>query len=307
MSGSPIFVTDLDKSAIDLDLNLKIYTGSVLKIHEKEFPEIIEKEKTDLRSEKMMRYEGNGAAPELRGEGLAPDTTSMREGYVETCRQRTYAHDMPITWEARKYAVKNARIVSQMAEYQARSVILRYEFSGVDPINNGTSVAFLGGDGASYFSASHKWKSNPSATWSNLFTASALSMTSIENNLITIGQATMEHDIPAMLMVKKIHIGTANIFRLPKILQTQQEPDSANNTKNIVATLGLKQNINHYLADTNAYTYDTQQKTRVMLESHGVEISSDMETRPRVLLQRAICAFGTMFHDSVGSYHNQGA
>lgn len=303
---TPITSTSLNKSVVDLDANIRIMTGSVLKLHEKEFPDIIKRESSDLRSEKMMRYEGNGAAPE-KTEGGKPTDTRLVEGYVEQSVQKTYAHDMPITWEARKYAMSNTRIVNQMGEYQARSGLLRYEQTSVGVINNGTSTSFTGGDGAAYFSASHNWRTSPTVAWSNLLQPATMSLTAVESNLITVEEATIENGIPGALKVQQIDTGTSNVFKLPKILETQQEPDNANNTKNIVSTLGIKQNFNHYLTDKNAYTYDTQVNTRTLYETQSITLKSWMDDKTEDLMERVLCAIGTMFHDTVGSYHNQGA
>jgi len=304
--SAPIFSTDLTKSVIELDRNLKIKTGSVLQIFDKEYPQIIDKQTTDLRTDKMMRYEGNGAAPE-KTEGDSAALTSLRESHVDQGTQTTYAHDMPITWEVRMFAVKNAKIVNQMGEYQGRSGILRYEFTSAAVINNGTSTSFLGGDGKPYFAADHFFKVNPGVTYSNLLSAAALSKTSLQNDLIVIAQAKMENDIPGMLKAMKVHIGTENIFAIAEILKSTLDPETANNTYNAIQDVGLVKNLNHYFTDTNSYVIDTQVKTRTLLEAAAPQISSYIDPKNRNLVEQLILSIGTVFHDYIGSYFNAGS
>ena len=306
MSVGPIFSTDLNKSIIDLDRNLKIKTGSVLKIWDKEWPNIVIKQTTDLRTDKMMRFEGNGAAP-VKVEGDSAPLTTLLESHIDQGTQTTFAHDMPITWEARKFAVKDSRIVNQMGEYQARSGMLRYEFQSAAIINNGTSSSFLGGDGEPYFSASHFFKVNPSVLFSNLLSAAALSKTSLQNDLITISQAKMENEVPAMLKPMKVNIGTANIFALPEILKSTLDPESANNTFNAIREVGLKKNLNHYFSDTDAYTIDTQLQTRTLLEAQAPILRSYVDPKNQNLVEQILLSIGTVFHDYIGSYHNIGS
>jgi hypothetical protein len=301
--SAPIISTDLDKSVIDLDLNLKIHAGSVLELHQKEFPMIIERENTDIRTDKRMQYEGPGAAP-AKTEGTPADIATLRESHIDQGTQQTFAHDLPISWEVGKFAVKNARIINQLGEYQARSGILRFEFTSVDPINNGTDVGKPVGDGAAYFSASHFWKSAPTVFYTNLLPPAAMTKTSIQDDLIIIADAEIENGIPGFLKAKQINIGTSNLFILPEILKSSLDPETANNTYNAIQDANLTKNLNHYLTAKKAFTIDTQQPSRTLLEAHPIEISSYNDFKNRNLVEQLITSLATMRYNYIGSFHN---
>ena len=301
-----MFSTMFNKTDIDISKNVKILTTAIYKGFDSEWKQVIEKETTDLKINKRMPYEGIGAAPE-KAEGADAQSSRLYEGYQETVKLATFVYELPMTWEHRKYATKSAKFIEQVGEYMARSVNLRYEYTGISPIDNGfTAAAYAGGDTKAYFASDHAWKSG--GTFDNLLTAADLSKTSLESALIEIAQATQELSIPAKIIPGKITISSDNIFVLPELLKTVQDPESANNTINAIKSeFSLKKNLNHYMVDTDSWVIDGQNPSRVLYESQGPSFSQYMVDSSKNLVETGMCAIAPGFHSMVNSYGNDGS
>lgn len=297
--------TTFSNTSLEISKNIMITAGAAYKIFEKEYPNIISTRSGDLLIDKRMRYEGPGGLPE-QAEDASASTTAFREGYVETTNLKLYSYDMPVSWHLRFFATKNSNFTNQMGQFLARSAAIRYETTGMSPINNGfTTGVYAGGDGASYFSASHTFKTGDS--YSNLLTAADLSKTTLEAALKTIANAKMENSIPAMLKVNQITVAYENIFTLPELLKSSLDPESANNTYNVFKDFGLSKFLSHYQSDTDQWTVDTNQKSREMIIAQKPVLDRYMNDTKKQLVVSMHTSIGSGFYDQVNSYSNQGA
>ena len=291
-------------TTIDIKRNLMISTIAAFKIWPSEYPALVMEEKTDLLINKKMGYEGGGAAS-VKPEGDTSTQKRIFEGNVESAVQKTYAVEMPITWEQRKYAAKNADFINQIGQYGARSMKLIKE----NDVSNMINLGFIGGpsgaDGEQYFSASHTWASDNS-TYDNLLNSVDLGRDAVEDAFIEIAQATMEASIPMTLMPRVIHIAFSNIFKLPELLKTIKDPESANNTHNVIIDFKIKQNLNHYFSDGGAYVIDTDVKSRSLIHSEGTIFDSYMDNPTKNLIERGMTAYATMVHHQAGSFGSAG-
>jgi len=258
-----------------------------------------------LKIDKRIRYEGEGSAGE-KPEGETSTQKRIYEGNIETTVQKTYSVEIPITWEQRKYVVKNASFMNQIGQYNARSMKLIKEYDCANILNLGFSGGPTGYDGEQYFSASHTWRSD-GTTYDNLLNNVALGRDAVEDAFIEMAQATMEANIPLSIMPRLIHISTANIFKLPELLKTLKDPESANNTHNVIVDFSIKQNLNHYLTDTSAYYIDSDIKTRGLYTSQPTKFDSYMDNPTNNLVERGMTAHSTLFYDQAGTYGSQGA
>jgi len=290
--------------SLEITKNIKIYTKHAFVTWPDEYPAIVEKAKTDLKIEKRIRYEGEGSAGE-KTEGKSSNQKRIYEGYIETSVQKTYAVEMPITWEQRKYVIKNAAFMNQIGQYNARSMKLIKEYDCSNIINLGFSGGTAANDGEQYFSASHLWKSDGS-TYDNLLNAVDLGRDAVEDAFVEMAQAKMEASIPLSLMPRVIHIAYSNIFTLPELLKTTNDPESANNTHNVIRDFNIKPNLNHYFSDGDAYVMDSDIKTRDLITSQPTTFDSYYDDPTMNLVERAMTAHSTMFYDMAGSYASQG-
>ena len=292
-------------STIDISKNIKIMAVAEVKTFDKEWKQIINKEGTDLKIEKMMGYEGIGAAPE-KSEGADAVQGRIYEGNIETILQATYAYELPVTWEQRRFVVKDAKFLAQLGQYLSRSMGLRYEYTSANVLNNGfTAGATAGGDTFAYFSASHTWTSG--GTYDNLLTAADMTKTTLKAGIVEMSQATMEKSIPASLKIKQVIIPTGYIFDLPEILKSTLDPDTANNRYNALQDYAITKTINHYLSDADAWFMDSQVNTRTLYEADAPFFDDYLDNRPNNLVERATTSIGAGFHHQTASFGNLGA
>ena len=290
--------------SLEITKNIKIFTVAAFKVWPDEYPALIEKKSTDLRIEKRIRYEGEGSAGEKQ-EGKSSNQKRIFEGNIESTVQKTYAVEMPITWEQRKYVVKNAAFMNQIGQYNARSMKLIKEYDVANIINLGFSGGSSGYDSEQYFSASHTWRSD-SSTYDNLLPAVDLGRDAVEDAFIEMAQATMEASIPLSIMPRKINIAYSNIFTLPELLKTIKDPESANNTHNVIVDFKIKPNLNHYLTYGEAYVIDSDIPTRALYTSQPTKYDSYVDNPTLNLTERGMTAHSTLFYDQAGSFGSAG-
>jgi hypothetical protein len=297
--------TQFPDESLIISKNLRLLTVAAFKVWVDEYKQLVQVSGTDLKIDKQRRFEGAGAGS-IKPEGQSATQRRIYEGWAETGVQTTYAIELPVSWEQRKYVVKNANFMNQLGQYNARSMKLVKEYDVANIINNGfTAGVYAGGDSAAYFSASHSWKSDGSA-YSNLLNAVALSRDAIEAAFISMAQAKMESAIPAALMPRIINIAYQNIFSLPEILKSVKDPDNANNTYNVVQDFNIKPNLNHFLTNANSYVIDSEMNTRDLLISEDTKFDSYYDNPTMNLVERGMCAHATRFHDQLGSFGSTG-
>jgi len=300
---APMFTTEFNRTTLDLSKNIKISTVAQFSTHEKEFELIVNRESTDLKIEKTMGYEGPGASPE-KAEGDTAVSTKLIEGNIETIAQKTFVFEMPVTWEQQKFASKNVKFVNLMGEFLSRSGMLRYEYNGAEVQNLGFSTTRPGADAKAYYANDHTWKSG--GTYSNLLSPAVLSKTSLESAIKTVTNAKMENDIPASFKIKQIDISYDNVITLPELLKSTLDPDTANNTYNVIQDYAIKRVLNHYYSDSNAWFVDTDVNTRFMLEAEKIKLDSYIEDKTNNLVERIWCSVNSGFFKQLGSWGNTG-
>ena len=297
--------TLFDSATGRMSKNIKFATIHAFNDYKKEVWEFATKEKTDQKYEQMVGYEGFGAAPK-KTEGADVIPVDFKEGYKTTIAQETWAYEVRVTWEQRKFSVKSAAFAKQIGFFLGRSASLRYEYTGADIFNNGftDSAAYHGGDDKPLFSASHPWKMG--STYSNVLTAADLSKTALQSALKVIHNAKMESNIPAKLMAEKMIIGYENVFELPELLKSTLDPESGNNTYNAIQDFGLGKSLNHFLSDTDSFYITTDATYLAILEASSPFLST--ESYPNKDIGENIwMSLNNGFKDPLGTYGNQGA
>jgi hypothetical protein len=189
--------------------------------------------------------------------------------------------------------------------FSARSMKLLKEYNCANIINLGFSGGATGYDGKQYFAADHTWRSD-SSTYSNLLSSVELGRDPIEVAMQTISAAKMEASIPGMLVVKEIIFSHTNIFKLPELLKSVKDPESAMNTYNTIVDYGIKPFLSHFMSSANDYVLDTALKTRTMLHSEKTTFDSYMDDKTMNLIERGLEAHGVYFHDQIGSWASEG-
>lgn len=285
--------------------NIKFATIHAFTEYKKECWEFATKEKTDQKYEQSAGYEGFGAAPnKTEGGDVVP--VDLKEGYKTTTPQKTWAYEVRVTWEQRRFATKAAAFAKQIGFFLGRSANLRYEYTGADILNNGftDSAVYHGGDGKPLFSASHPWKMG--STYSNVLTAADLSKTALQSALKTIHNAKMESNIPAKLMAKKMVIGYENVFTLPELLKSSLDPESGNNTYNAIQDFGLGKSLNHFLSDTDSFVITTDASSLSIIEATSPFLSTESYSN-KDIGENIWMSMNSEHQNPLGTWGNQGA
>jgi len=123
-----------------------------------------------------------------------------------------------------------------------------------DIFNNGANTNnHTAGDGLAVFSASHV--SLRGGTWSNLLApASDLSATSLQTAIQTFEQTKDDSGKYQIIKPKFILVNPQQEWKVRELLDSQFDPESANNAVNTITSRKLKPIISPYYTDTDAFT-----------------------------------------------------
>jgi phage major head subunit gpT-like protein len=121
-----------------------------------------------------------------------------------------------------------------------------------DLLNSGESAAArVGLDGEALFSGTHPVQGVPGDTLSNLVNA-ALSKTSLETAIERLEGLTNEKGIPIVYKPKTLIVPYQQKWIARELIDSELDPESANNAVNAVKPEGLTYMVSHYLTDSNA-------------------------------------------------------
>ncbi len=142
----------------------------------------------------------------------------------------------------------------------ARAMRQTKETIGANVLNRAFSTSYLGGDGSSLVASAGGGGSSTHAnisggTWTNGPSAAVdISEAALEQAVIDMGKWTDDRGLKIAVRPKKIVVPVDLDFEANKIMKTEYQVDTANNTVNLVRSRfpgGVA--INHYLTDTDAW------------------------------------------------------
>lgn len=159
----------------------------------------------------------------------------------------------------------------------ARSLRQTKETVGANVLNRAFTSGYTGGDGSILCVSSHP--NVAGGTWSNvLSTAADLSEAALEQAVIDMGKWTDDRGMKIAVRPKKIVVPVDLDFEVNKILKTEYEVGTANNTVNLVRSRfpgGVA--INHYLTDTDAWFILTSEDQNGLKHFERAPDSFDMD------------------------------
>jgi len=219
--------------------------------------EIYETETSERSFEEETKLSGFSAAP-VKNEGSALAYDNAQEAWSARYIHETIALGFSLTEEAIEdnlYDSLSARYTKALA--RAMAYTKQVKASAV--LNNGFDTNYKGGDGVSLFSNAHPLVGGGSN--SNIpGVAADLNETSLENAVIQIAAWTDERGLLIAAKPKKLIIPSALQFVATKVLETELQVGSADNTINAIKNNGAIPEgyaINHWLTDTNAWFLTT--------------------------------------------------
>lgn len=187
-----------------------------------------------------------------KGEGSPVTYDSEQQGFVDRYTHVVYALGFIITKEMVDddlYDVAGER----KAKGLAFSMRQTKEVVAANVLNRAFNASFTFGDGVSLINSSHP--NVAGGTFANLIAVAAdISEAALEQACIDIGKYTNDRGLRIAVKPQKLIVPVDLDFEANKIMETQYEVGTNNNTVNLVRSRFPKGvAINHYLTDTDAW------------------------------------------------------
>jgi hypothetical protein len=215
-----------------------------------EYTDIFEKNTSRKAFEEDISTSMFGLAQQT-AEGAPVSYDSAQQGFIDRYTHVKYALGFIITKEMvedDQYDV----IGKKRAQALAFSMRQTKEINGANVLNRAFAT-YTYGDGKVLCASDHP--NVAGGTWSNLLaTASDISEAALEQACIDIQKYTNDRGLRIAVRPKKLIVPTDLDFEANKIMNTQYEVGTDNNTVNVVRGRfpgGIK--VNHYLTDTDAW------------------------------------------------------
>lgn len=201
--------------------------------------------------EEDVGFSGFGLA-QVKGEGASINYDTARQGFVNRYTHVVYALGFIITKEMVDDDQYDT-IGQSRANALAFSMRQTKETLGANVYNRAFNASYTGGDGVSLGSASHP--NIAGGTWSNIPAVAAdISEAALEQATIDLQKYTNDRGLRIAVRPKAIIVPVDLDYEVNKIMKTEYEVGTNNNTVNLVRSRfpgGVK--INHYLTDTDAW------------------------------------------------------
>jgi hypothetical protein len=216
-----------------------------------EYDSIFKKSTSSKAWEEDMSVSSFGLAQQ-KGEGMPVAFDTEQQGFLDRYTHATYALGFTITkemYEDDQYSVAGER----KAQGLAMSMRQTKETVGANVLNRAFNASFTFGDGVSLINSAHP--NIKGGTWSNQIAIAAdISEAALEQACIDLGKYTNDAGLRIAVKPEKIIVPVDLDFEVRKILNTEYEVATNNNTVNVVRGRfpgGVF--LNHYLSDTDAW------------------------------------------------------
>lgn len=240
------------------------------------YPEIFDKQESNKAFEKVQGVVGLPLAGIKEQGGDIPMVDPL-QGYQKEFVNVTYALGSSVTREM--FEDDQYNVINRIPEYLAESMRQTEETVAHSVINNGFSGE-NSADGVSIFNTAHPLASG--STLSNMGQSGvtyALSQTSLENACIFIRKWTDDQDLKINAKGLTLIVPPDLQYTAEKILNTEYEVGTANNTINPVRGK-MKLVVSNWLTDTDAWFIKTDQAKKsglVFMDRRARDIQRDSD------------------------------
>lgn len=272
---------------------------------------LVETYSSDRAFEKFQGVTGYGLAGVKDQGGMIPYRDKY-QGFPREIVNVTYGIGSTITYEMMRY--DQYQLFPKIPQQLGKSVRQTEETVVANLLNNGFSTAAtptLTADGLSLFNSAHRLVADASVTQRNTpATASDLSQTALEQARIDIGNFVDDQNLPIVVTGKKLIVPIESMNLAEKILGTEYEVDTGNNTINPVASARqpLELIVSPWLTDTDAWFIKTSQEDGlVFTEVDPVMLDRDNDFDTKNLKFSAMRIFGVGAVNYLGYYASPGA
>ena len=285
---------------------INAWYGQAYNEHKVEFKDLFESHTSRKAWEEDVSTSGFGLAiQKTEGDGVNYD--SARQGFVSRYTHATYALGFIITRETVEDDLYDV-VGSKKAKGLAFSMRQTKETLGANVYNRAFNNSYTGGDGLELCSAAHL--NIAGGTYANeLATAADLSEASLEQACIDLMKFTDDRGLKISIMPKTLIVPVDLAFEADKILRTEYEVGTANNTINAVRSKfpgGVR--VNHYLTDTDAWFIRTNAGDGMKYFSRrddAFSMDDDFDTDNAKYKATFRCSFG--WSDPRGVFGSPGA
>lgn len=252
--------------------------------------------------------------PTIKAEGAPISYDSSRQGFTSRYNHVVYALGFIVTREAVDDDLYDV-VGKQKAKSLAFSMRQNKEIVAANVYNRAFNTSYTGGDGATLVacaaggSASHP--NVAGGTWTNgPSVAVDLSEASLEQAAIDIRGFTNDRGLKMQAKAKTLIIPKELMFEAQRILKTEGQVYSADNTLNALKTMGIIPEIvvNDYLSDTDAWFIRTDvQDGLKYFERRGDEFKMDEDFDTENAKYKATSRFSFGWTDPRAIYASPGA
>lgn len=275
-----------------------------------EWEKMVDVVDSDKQFEKYQGLTNFGLAG-VKDQGAGIPYRDRYQGFNREIINVFYGIGTTITYEMMRFEQygKFNNISSKLAE----SVRKTEETVVANLLNNAFSTATnptLTADGLSLCNAAHLLVADSATQRNTPATASDLSQSALEQMYIDIGNWVDDNNLPIMVQAKRLIVPVESQHLARKILETEYEVDSGNNTINPIANarMPLDLLVSHYLTDTDAWFTKTSEKEGLVFqEVDAVMLDRDNEFDTKNLKFSAMRGFGTGAVNYLGYYGSPGA
>lgn len=273
--------------------------------------QLVDVHSSDKQFEKFQGITNYGLAG-VKDQGAGIPYRDKFQGFPREIINTTYGIGSTITYEMMRYDQYDK--FKSIPEQLAKSVRKTEETIVANLLNNGFSTATtptLTADGKSLFNSAHLLVAANNVTQRNTpATAADLSQSSLEQAYIDISNFVDDQNLPIVVNAQKLIVPTASQHLARKILQTEYEVGSGNNTINPVSSsrLPLQLIVSPWLTDNDAWFIKTDEADGlVFTDVDQVMLDRDNDFDTKNLKFSAMRLFGTGAVNYLGYYASPGA
>lgn len=272
---------------------------------------LVKEVQSDKQFEKYQGITEFGLAA-VKNQGQAIDYQDPYQGFQKEIINVNYAVGTTITYEMMKFDQYN--LFQSLPQQLAKSVRRTEETVVHNIINNAFSTAAnpaTTADSKSLLNSSHVLVASTGTTLSNVpGTASDFSQSALEQAYIDVGRFVDDQNLPIVVMPKMLLVPVEEQHLARKVLETEYEVGSGNNTINPVSTarMPLELVITPYISDTDAWFLRTDREDGILFqEVDAVRLKRDNEFDTENLKFAALRFFGVAPVNYLGWYGSAGA
>lgn len=284
--------------------------GDTYKDYEPQWEKIVSVHQSDKAFEKFQGLTNYGLAG-IKDQGAGIPYRNKFQGFPKEIINYTYGIGSTITYEMMRYEQYDK--FKSIPQQLAQSIRRTEETIVFNLLNNGFSGAAtptLTADGKSLLNSAHLLVAANNVTLKNTpSTASDLSQSALEQAVIDIKRFVDDNNLPIDVKPMKLIIPTESTNLARKIVGTEYEVDSGNNTINPISSARVPLDIveSPYLTDTDAWFIKTDQEDGlVFTDVDPAMVDKDNEFDTKNLKFSAMRLFGVGGVNYLGFYGSPG-